>query len=66
MDLIRRRLRQNSAKRSRTASSRPTESAWTDAAKDTPPTPDLLADKEYDIAQRDYDLERVMSIYDGS
>ena len=66
MDLIRRQVRQNSAKRYRTSSSRPTESAWTGATKDTSPTPDLLAGEEYDSAQRDYDLERVMPIYDGS
>ena len=49
-------LRQNSAKRSHTSSSRITASEWTDAATDTPPTPAPADGKGDDISQRVYDL----------
>ena len=56
VELIWRRFRQNSSNRSRTSSSCPTALAWTDAAKEIPPTPATTSGEEYYIAQKDKDL----------
>ena len=56
MELIWRRLRQKLSNRSCTSSSRPTASAWTNASKDTPPTPATPTVKEDDVSQRVYNL----------
>ena len=56
VELSQGRLRKQSANRSRTSSSRPTASAWDDAAKDTPPTPATPTGKEDFMSNRDYDL----------
>ena len=47
---------QKSSKRSCTSTSWTTASEWTDAAKDTLPTPTPPYSKEYNIVHKDYDL----------
>ena len=56
MELVWGRLREKLSKRYHTSSSRTTSSEWTDAAKDTPPTPATPSGEEDDISQRVYDL----------
>ena len=56
VELSWRRLRQKSAKRSHTSSSHPTASEWTDATKDTLPTPAPPSGEEYDVDQKVYHL----------
>ena len=56
VDLSRGRLREKSAKISRTSSSWPTASAWDDTAKETPSTLTTTSGKEDDIVHRVFDL----------
>ena len=56
MELVWGRLREKLSKRYHTSSSRTTSSEWTDAAKDTPPTPATPSGEEDDISQRVYNL----------
>ena len=56
MEISRRRLREKSDKISRTYSSWPTASEWTDTTNKTPPTPNPTAGKADDNSHRDYNL----------
>ena len=51
VELIQWWLRQKSTNKSRTSSSCPTASAWTDTTNDTPPTPDPPSGKFDDISK---------------